>query len=136
PSMAKILELGSEAGARAFAIVDEDPLGHAEWHVIKEAAPRGFPGEQLVVEWDEVFTMGVGDVHTATYGKLPPGNYHFRVVEVTALGVPTGEEASILVRVPRPLWETPWFWATAVVFLVGASVSSGRYVTWRRMQRE
>jgi signal transduction histidine kinase len=136
PSMAKIVELGSEVGARTFAILDEDPLGHAEWHTIKESAPRVFPGEQLVIEWNEVFTMGVGDIRTASYGKLLPGKYRFRVSEVTALGQPTGEEASISIIVPRPLWETPWFWATAVIFLVGASLSSGRYLTWRRMQRE
>jgi signal transduction histidine kinase len=136
PSMARIVEMGSEVGARAFAIVDEEPLGHAEWHTIKESAPRVFPGEQLVIEWNEVFTMGVGDIRTAPYGKLAPGKYRFRVNEVTALGQPTGEEASLAIVVPRPLWETPWFWTTAVILLVGASLSSGRYLTWRRMQRE
>src|SRR6266478_2226698 len=136
PSMAKIVDLGVGLGARALAIWDDDPLGHAEWHTIKESAPRVVPGEQLVVEWNEMFSMGVGNVSEATYGRLAAGAYRFRVVETTPLGQPTGEEASIMVRVPPPLWGRPWFWAMVVTMLIAASLSGGRYITWRRMRRE
>src|SRR6266446_7011814 len=118
PSMAKIVDLGIGLGARALAIWDDDPLGHAEWHTIKESAPRVVPGEQLVVEWNEMFSMGVGNVSEATYGRLAAGAYRFRVVETTPLGQPTGEEASIMVRVPPPLWGRPWFWAMVVTMLI------------------
>ena len=136
PSMAKIVDLGTEVGAKALAIWDDDPLGHAEWHTIKDQAPRVAAGEQLVVEWNELFTMGVGDVQSSTYGRLSNGSYRFRVIEVTPLGQPTGEEASLLVRVPPPLWDAPWFWVTVVVVLVAASLLSGRYYTWTRVRRE
>jgi signal transduction histidine kinase len=136
PSMAKIVDLGMEVGAKALAIWDDDPLGHAEWHTIKDQAPRVAAGEQLVVEWNELFSMGMGDVHDATYWRLAKGSYRFRVAEVTPLGQPTGQEAFLWFRVPPPLWEAPGFWIAVAAILVAASLLSGRYYTWTRMRRE
>jgi len=136
PSMAKIIDLEPDQTAKAFAILDDDPNSHAEWHTIREYAPMVKPGEQLDVEWNEVFTMGVGNAHEAHYEKVPAGDYQFRVAEVTALGVPTGIEASIGIKVPVPLWEMPWFWAAVIAFTVAALMGVGRYVTWRKMRQE
>jgi signal transduction histidine kinase len=136
PSMAKIIDLEPDRTTKALAIVDDDPEGHAEWHTIREHAPAVSPGERLDVEWNEVFTMGVGNGHEAHYEKLAPGEYQFRVAEVSALGASTGNEASITIKVPAPLWEVPWFWAALVAFFVAALLGISRYASWREMRQE
>jgi signal transduction histidine kinase len=136
PSMAKIIDLEPDRTAKALAILDDDPQSHAEWRTTKEFAPAVKPGERLDFEWNELFTMGVGNAHDAHYEKLAPGEYQFRVAEVSALGVPTGNEASIAIKVPAPLWEVPWFWAALVAFFVAVLTGIGRYASWREMRQE
>jgi signal transduction histidine kinase len=136
PSMAKIIDLEPDRTAKALAILDDDPQSHAEWHTIREFAPAVRPGERLDIEWNEVFTMGVGNAHEAHYEKLAPGVYQFRVAEVSALGSPTGNEASIAIKVPAPLWEMPWFWAAVVAFFIATLMGIGRYANWREMREE
>ena len=70
PTMAKLVEVGEDL-TRAFAIVDDDSLGHAEWHNEKPLAPRVKADDRLVVEWNEMFSMGVSDFHLLGYSKLP-----------------------------------------------------------------
>jgi signal transduction histidine kinase len=136
PSMARIIELGSEPKARALAILDDDPLGHAEWHNRRDTAPRIVPGERLVLEWNELFSMGLGITRLASYSKLPPGDFVFRVEEVSILGLPTGIADSVRVHVPLPLWEMPLFWPAILSTLLAASVGGARYVSWYRMRKE
>ncbi|MDB6031979.1 MAG: Integral rane sensor signal transduction histidine kinase, partial [Verrucomicrobiales bacterium] len=61
PSMAKVVELGREPKKKARAIWDEDTFGHAEWQNPKQFSPRVAPDDSLVVEWNEVFSIGVGN---------------------------------------------------------------------------
>jgi signal transduction histidine kinase len=136
PSMAKIIDLEPDRTTKALAILDDDPESHAEWHTIREYAPAVRPGERLDVEWNEVFTMGVGNAHEAHYEKLAPGEYQFRVAEVSALGVATGNGTSIAIKVPAPLWEVPWFWAALVAFFIAALMGLSRYASWREMREE
>jgi signal transduction histidine kinase len=136
PSMARIIDLEPDRTAKALAILDDDPQSHAEWHTVREYAPSVKRGDRLDVEWNEVFTMGVGNAHEAHYEKLAPGEYQFRVAEVSALGVPTGNEASIAIKVPAPLWEVPWFWAALAAFFVAALTGISRYASWREMRQE
>lgn len=136
PSMAKMIDLEPDRTTKALAILDDDPESHAEWHTIREYAPAVRPGDRLEIEWNEVFTMGVGNGHAAYYQNLPPGVFQFRVAEVTALGKPTENEASISIKVPVPLWEMPWFWAAVVGFFVAALMAISRYASWREMRTE
>jgi signal transduction histidine kinase len=136
PSMAKIVELGRDPAVRAFAVLDEDALGNAEWRSFKSIAPAVTPGDQLLIEWNELFSIGLSGVTSAYYRSLPPGDFQFRVAEATVLGVPTGAEASLKVNVPLPFWKMVWFWVTVAAVGVAISVASGRYIAWHRMQRE
>src|ERR1700677_3401732 len=70
PRMAKIIDFGRYPKTKAFAILDDDPFGHAEWRNIKGSVPRVVAGDNLVLEWNELFSMGVGDLHYASYAKL------------------------------------------------------------------
>jgi signal transduction histidine kinase len=135
PSMAKVVEIGHEPKTKAFAIMDDDRFGHAEWHNDRVIAPKVEPNEQLIVEWNEMYSIGDSGNSSATYDTLAPGKYQFRVAEADIFGKPTGVEASVAVRVPVAIWETPWFWAMAAAVTIGSSFTSARYVARRRMQR-
>ena len=134
-SMAKIMPIGFEPAIGAFVIEDDDYGGHAEWRTI-HAAPTVSPGERLVVEWNEMFSIGTGDFKWVVYPELPAGVFRFHIVGVDLLGKPDGYETSLKVFVPQPLWKRPWFLGTMLVFVTAVLAGGGRYVAWRRMQRE
>ena len=136
PSMAKIIELGQNPVTRAFAILDDDPNGHAEWHNIKEFSPQVRPGDHLVIEWNEMFSLGMGNLRTVSYPSLPAGNFRFRVAATSLMGVATGVEASLGVFVPPPFWREPWFWSVATLLVVLIIVAVSRSVVRYRLRKE
>ena len=135
PQMAKIIELGGEPKIKAFAIFDDYAFGHAEWCNNKAALPRVTPGDTVVLNWNELFSMGVGDLANAAYPNLPPGKYQFRVEETDAYGGPVKAQVSLAVLVPLPFWEMPWFLAMLTVAVLATSTASVRYLLRRKMQR-
>lgn len=136
PSMAKVLEIGENPGARVLAVVDDDPMSHAEWHNKREIAAAVAPNDNLLVEWNEMYSIGDNGHRADWYGNLPSGAYKFRVAEVSVLGKPTGLEASLSVRVPLPYWQEAWFWGLLAVLLVATSALSVRYLAWHKMRLE
>jgi signal transduction histidine kinase len=134
--MAKIVTLGRDPPQQAFALLDDDAGSHAEWHNATESAPAVSPGEHLVVEWNEAFSIGLGGITNATYAKLPQGNYSFHVAEFDIFGNPTGMEDSIAVIVPPPFWKTAWFWALVISAILAVIMGSWRYLVRRRMRVE
>jgi signal transduction histidine kinase len=135
-SMAKIVRVGHDSATKAFAIFDDDPASHAEWRTAMQFMPRVVPGDNLAVEWNEMFSIGVGDLRTATYGGLLPGDYDFHVEEVDIFGVSTGADASLKVTVLSPFWKTTWFWGAVLVGMTAALFGAGRYVVWQKMRHE
>ena len=135
-SMAKIVNIGHDPVARAFAVLDNDPIGHAEWRNSLSISPLVTPGDKLVLEWNEMYSMGVSDVRSATYQKLPPGSYNFQVQELNIFGIPTGVEASLKLVVSPPFWQMTWFWGAVSAVFVVAGIGLARYLTWHKMQRE
>ena len=134
PDMAKIIEVGRDPKAKAFAILDDDPNGHAEWRN-RGGTPLVNPRDSLVLEWNEAYSMGTGIIRSARYGALKPGHYQFRVQDETILGTLTGVEASLAIYVPPPLWERPWFLTVMVIVSIAGSSAGIRYFAWRRMTR-
>jgi signal transduction histidine kinase len=136
PSMAKIVKIGQEPVTEAFAILDDSLISHAEWHNELEQAPQVTPGDQLLIEWNEMFSIGLGDTLVATYSNLPPGNFNFRVEAVNVMGIPTGVETSLAVLVPPPFWRTFWFWGSISVITVVLATAIGRYIVLRQIRLE
>jgi signal transduction histidine kinase len=134
PTMAKVVEAGKDR-AEAFAIIDEDPNGHAEWHNEKSAGPEVSAGDQISLEWDEMFSIGVSDFRLMPYHQLLSGAYRFRLSEVGVFGLPIGPEAVVALRISQPYWKTAGFWAGVSSALGILFVVSFRYFNWRQMQR-
>jgi signal transduction histidine kinase len=132
----RVVRFGQDPQTRAFAVLDEDPVGHGEWHNVIESAPLVTPGDRVVVEWNEMYSIGSAISRDAHYDSLPPGHYRFRVAGVDAFGRLTGVEDSVNLLVPEPLWKTPWFIAILVLFGSGLTIGVSRYFVWRRMRRE
>ena len=134
PSMAKIVEIGQNPKTKVLAVVDDDPMSHAEWHNTRQIGAVVTPNDNLLVEWNEMYSIGVSGSRSALYESLPPGAYKFRVSEVSVLGEPTGLEATLAFRVPLPYWQAPWFWAVLAGLTVATSALSIRYHAWHRMR--
>jgi len=135
-SIAKTVKFGQDPQTKAFAVLDEDPTSHGEWHNILETAPPVTPGDSLVVEWNEMYSMGSGSSRQAVYPALPANHYKFRVRGVDVMGRLTGAEASVSVFVPEPFWKTPWFWGVVVVAITAMTLGISRYFVWHRMRLE
>lgn len=67
--------------------------------------------------------VSVGNKQTATYTNLKPGQYTFRVKAANAQGVWSEHDASLIISVKPPFWNTLLFKITAIVlfflFLAG-----------------
>jgi signal transduction histidine kinase len=136
PGMSKIVNIGHDPAIKAFAILDEDPIGHAEWRNTIQFAPKISPGDDIAIEWNEMFSMGLGDFRTAGYGKLPAGTYKFELKELDMFGNPTGAAASLKVIVPAPFWQTPWFWGVLLAGAAALVFAAGRYLVRQKLKRE
>ena len=135
-SIPRVVKIGQEPQTRAFAVLDEDLNSHGEWHNILDSAPLVTPGERLVVEWNEMFSVSAGNIREAHYESLPPGNYQLRVAGTDAFGRLTGVECGLKILVPQPFWKMPWCWAVIALVATMLSVGASRYFVWHRMRRE
>jgi len=135
-SMAKIVTLGENPPQKALAILDEDTASHAEWHNSLPSAPAVEPGDNILIEWNEAFTMGTGDTSVANYKSLPVGNYRFQVSGVDIFGNPTGAMVSVGIIVPPVFWRTSWFWTVSGFSVAGLIFGVWRYMAWHSTRLE
>jgi signal transduction histidine kinase len=135
-NMAKVVQAGQEKMNWGLTIVDDDPNGHAQWNSLKPQGPKVTPLELLVLEWDEMFSIGMATPATASYKNLEPGFYRFSLDQLSIMGVPTGEEASIGFEVLTPYWRTPWFWVSITLLSAGILFGGWRYREARQLQLE
>jgi hypothetical protein len=86
--MAKITQVGTNPNVKALTLLDNDPNAHAEWTTRKEAAMPVSPGDRLVMEWDETYSIGLAGFAEVNYPELPAGFYRFRINELGLMGSP------------------------------------------------
>ena len=72
----------------------------------------------------------------AYYGKLPPGEYTFRVQACNEDGVWNQAGCSMPITVLPPFWQTPWFLTLSGLCLLGLVAGSVHYVSTQKLQRE
>ena len=135
-NMAKIVKIGPDPTVNAFAIIDNDPQGHAEWRNDLDFAPHVTPGDNLVVEWNEMFSIGVEDSRVAIYDNVAPGRYLFEVDNIDLYGVPTGEKAELSLVVLPPFWQTSSFWLSIFFLTILAVFGASRYAASQKLRRQ
>lgn len=94
------------------------------------AAPETLRFRYRLEGLDEPWTEAV-DQRAASFRRLPPGTYHFRVT-ASASGGAWAEPGASLAFIILPAWyQTPWFRVLAELVVVGGA--AGFY--WRRISR-
>jgi signal transduction histidine kinase len=142
-SMARMLKIDSLAHSTfAFGIVDNDPLAHADWRLTPPAFIPVQPGERLMIEWEEMYSVGLSAQRFTSYTCPPPGDYLLRINLQDEMGI-SGREKSIKISVARPYWQQPLFWGGLLLGLLVLSVFGVRVLLrirlrhhLRQMERE
>ncbi len=134
--MARIETIGSKPHRNAMVVVDNDPRGHAQWNTVKSKAPMIVPGQKLIAEWNQIFSIGLGAPSTVTYEDLPSGHYRFALERLTVMGVPTGELSFLEFEMPVPFWKTQWFWGAVFFSVLVGLFLAHQYRARHRLQVE
>ena len=134
--MAQVVKIGGHPRKSALAILDDDPGGHAQWNTLKTKAPEVTPGEKLVIEWDEMFSIGSATPRQVDYQNLPPGRYRFFLNPLKLMGNPTDAQCMMVIEVPVPFWQSQWFWVALITLIFAGVLLGHRYRSSRRLQAE
>lgn len=135
-SMAQVIQIGGDQSKTGLAVVDDYPDGHAQWNTLKGLGPQVRPLDLLVLEWDEMFSVGAATPAAVSYKNLAPGFYRLNLSRLSLMGVPTGDETSIGFEVLTPYWRSPWFWVSAALLSAGIVFGGWRYREARQLQLE
>lgn len=136
PTMATALHLERTADVSpVFIINDDDIKAHADWITGIRALALVVPGETLELQWNEVYSAGEGGPFSAVYERLPAGDYRFLVEELSITGMPSNGVTMVAVKVPRPYWQTIWFWAAIASVIAALSTLGGRYLIRKKITR-
>lgn len=136
PTMATALHLDAgDEKPTVFIINDDDIKAHADWITGIRALPTVVPGETLELQWSEVYCAGTGGSFPIVYERLPAGVHRFEVEELSLTGVPLGAITTVAVKVPRPYWQSIWFWAACLSVLAILSTLGGRYLIRKKITR-
>ncbi|NTW26053.1 MAG: hypothetical protein HGA37_15250, partial [Lentimicrobium sp.] len=85
--------------------------------------------------YDDDWRM-VGNVRTAYYYNLPPGNYVFRVKAANSYGVWNEEGATLSFRITPPWWRTWWAYAIYGLLVITIVFLIDRFQRSRLLGRE
>lgn len=136
----KVIRAGDESGIleKAIEYTPKITLRHHQDFITLEFASLDFRApdqnkyrykmEGISDEWIEL-----GARHVVTFSHLPPGDYVFKVQGTNSLGIWSGKEASLVIEVLPPFWNTWWaylFYLAALIFAIRA------YFKYRLRQNE
>ena len=76
------------------------------------------------------------DSRSATYTKLPAGDYRFHVIACNEDGVWNRRGASLSIKVLPPFWRTWWFISGAVLCVLGAVAGTVYFISTQRLQQQ
>jgi signal transduction histidine kinase len=136
PSMATAMHLDDgDSKSPVFIIKDDDIKAHADWITGIRSLPNVVPGESLELQWREAYCVGLGGPFSVVYERLPAGVHRFEVDELAITGAPLGAMTVVSVKVPRPYWQSVWFWAACVSVIAALSTLGGRYLIRKKINR-
>jgi signal transduction histidine kinase len=131
-SIARMASTGEAKPRYVLMVADNDPKRWGAWRMDRLTPVT--PGQSLILEWSEMFSVGWGAEAWARYSRLPPGQYLFQARAATETGEWAGGEASVALAVVPPLWQRTWFRLTLLGSAMVLLLAAVRYATWRRMQ--
>jgi signal transduction histidine kinase/ligand-binding sensor domain-containing protein len=76
------------------------------------------------------------DVRSASYSRMPPGEYRFRVIAANEDGVWNTVGKTIAVRVLPPFWREWWFLTGSGLLLLGLIVGIVYWFSTQKLQRQ
>jgi signal transduction histidine kinase len=135
-SIAQVVKTGRGMHDHALALIDDAPDKFGAWDATDKKLLRVKPGEKLLLEWQEMYSVGGNRLASAFYPHLPAGEYRFIVRPVSLFGVPVGEEAALSFQVTPPFYRQGWFQASSLLLGFGLLIGVGRYTARRRLQRQ
>jgi ligand-binding sensor domain-containing protein/signal transduction histidine kinase len=77
-----------------------------------------------------------GNERVARYPKLPPGNYRFQVIAENEDGVWNDTGSVLAVTVQPYFWQTNWFRAVAIIFVLAVVAASVRFILTQKFRRQ
>jgi ligand-binding sensor domain-containing protein/signal transduction histidine kinase len=99
------------------------------------AAPERIRFKHRLEGFDPDWTDAGGN-RTATFGKLPPGQYKFQVIACNNAGVWNMLGQSFDFRIAAPFWKTWWFFSLVGLTSAGMLGAGIRFVSLRKLQRK
>jgi ligand-binding sensor domain-containing protein/signal transduction histidine kinase len=114
------------------------PPGHEQLEIdytaLNFSAPREVHFKYRLEGRDTAWTSG--DTRVADYPNLPHGHYYFHVQACNEDGL-WNEAGSVLeITVQPQFWQTPWFRAAAIIFILGIVAAFVRYISTQKLRRE
>jgi len=89
------------------------------------------------LENHETSWSAASDERVARYPKLPPGQYYFHVQACNEDNVWSDPDATVLSVIVQPqFWQTGWFRAVAIVFILGIVAAIVRYLSTQKLHRQ
>ena len=89
------------------------------------------------LENHETSWSAASDERVARYPKLPPGQYYFHVQACNEDNVWSGPDVVVLSVIVQPqFWQTGWFRAVTIVFILGIVAAIVRYLSTQKLQRQ
>lgn len=80
-------------------------------------------------DWREL-----GNQRVAAFEAVPPGRYTFEVIAVSGDGTRSQRPARVPVIVRPHFWETPWFTAATITFIILTAAGAGAFLSRRRLK--
>jgi signal transduction histidine kinase len=96
------------------------------------AAPDNIHFRYRLKNYDEDWTETMA--RSASYSRLPDGDYRFELSACNADGVWNQTDATLDFKVTPFVWQTWWFRLSALAGFTSAMVGLGRYVSFRRLR--
>jgi signal transduction histidine kinase/ligand-binding sensor domain-containing protein len=99
------------------------------------AAPERIRFKHRLEGFDSDWT-DAGGSRSATFGRLPPGQYKFQVIASNNAGVWNTVGQSFGFRIAAPFWRTRWFFSLIGLTSAGMLGAGIRFVSLRKLQRK
>jgi len=104
-----------------------------EFAALSFASPENVQFRYRLDNFDDKW-IEAGTRRSATYPRLPAGNYAFHVVACNNAGVWSQTGATLSLSVSPFFWQTWWFRALTTAIFIAGVIAIVRYATFRRLR--